>query len=336
LPKGPENYAQEIGRAGRDDRPAHCELFTSAEDVVTLENFAYGDTPTPEAIGSFLADVLGRGPEFDVSIYDLSNQHDIRSLVVQTLLTYLELEGALEATGPFYAELKFQLTRPFDEVVGRFDPPRAAFLRRLMGQAREGRTWRTLDTVAAAEALCEPRSRIVKALGYLEEQGDLVLQVQGVRQGYRRLPAHPDVERLGATLAERFLGREAREVARVRTMLEYGQGQTCLTRALLACFGEALDRDCGHCGPCLGETPVPAPAGPGRSLGREARALVERLRAEGHDALKSPRQMARFLCGLTSPATVRARLKSHALFGSLADVPFARVQALVQDGRPGA
>jgi ATP-dependent DNA helicase RecQ len=45
--------------------------------------------------------------------------------------------------------------------------------------------------------------------------------------------------------------------------------------------------------------------------------------------------MARFLCGLTSPATVRARLKSHPLFGSLADVPFALVQALVQDGRPG-
>ena len=33
LPKGPENYAQEIGRAGRDGGAARCEMFACAEDV---------------------------------------------------------------------------------------------------------------------------------------------------------------------------------------------------------------------------------------------------------------------------------------------------------------
>ena len=52
-----------------------------------------------------------------------------RILVAATLLTYLELEGVTEATGPFYAECKVQPLRPLDEVIGRFDARRAEFLR---------------------------------------------------------------------------------------------------------------------------------------------------------------------------------------------------------------
>jgi ATP-dependent DNA helicase, RecQ family len=47
LPKGLESYSQEIGRAGRDGEPSICELFACRDDVPTLENFAFGDTPTP-------------------------------------------------------------------------------------------------------------------------------------------------------------------------------------------------------------------------------------------------------------------------------------------------
>ena len=42
------------------------------------------------------------------------------------------------------------------------------------------------------------------------------------------------------------------------------------------------------------------------------------LRAEGHQALRSPRQVARFLCGLASPATTKAKLTKHHSFGRLA------------------
>src|SRR5205085_1531334 len=101
------------------------------DDVVTLENFTYGDTPTPEAVAGLVDELLGRGAAFDVSVYDLSQAHDIRPLVVHTLLTYLELEGIVEATGPFYAECKFRPLRPSSEILARFDGDRADLLRRL-------------------------------------------------------------------------------------------------------------------------------------------------------------------------------------------------------------
>ena len=45
-----------------------CELFACPDDVPTLENFAYGDPPTREALTGLLADVLKHpvGAEFSV------------------------------------------------------------------------------------------------------------------------------------------------------------------------------------------------------------------------------------------------------------------------------
>src|SRR5207248_3265891 len=86
LPKGLESYSQEIGRAGRDGAPSVCELFACREDVPTLENFAYGDTPTREAIDAVLREVLARGvgDRFSLSEHDVSSRNDVRPLVLKT------------------------------------------------------------------------------------------------------------------------------------------------------------------------------------------------------------------------------------------------------------
>src|SRR5207253_1878754 len=100
LPRTLENYAQEIGRAGRDGLDARCEILASESDRIVLENFTFGDTPTPEAISGLVDHVLTLGDSFDVSFYELSQTFDIRPLVLETILTYLELDGVLAASGP--------------------------------------------------------------------------------------------------------------------------------------------------------------------------------------------------------------------------------------------
>ncbi len=58
--------------------------------------------------------------------------------------------------------------------------------------------------------------------------------------------------------------------------------------------------------------------------------LSSQAMARAARALTTPRQVARFLCGLSSPATTRARLTRHRLFGALADVPFPTVLELAE------
>jgi ATP-dependent DNA helicase RecQ len=71
-------------------------MFVCPEDLHTLENFAYGDTPGLPSVRTLLSEIFTLGDDFDVSLYDLSARHDIRQLVLRTLLTYLELDGYLE------------------------------------------------------------------------------------------------------------------------------------------------------------------------------------------------------------------------------------------------
>ncbi|MFP2911671.1 RecQ family ATP-dependent DNA helicase, partial [Pyxidicoccus sp. 3LFB2] len=54
-------------------------------------------------------------------------------------------------------------------------------------------------------------------------------------------------------------------------------------------------------------------------------AAFQALATKHPEALGHPRQAARFLCGLSSPALSRAKLGGHKLFGALEDWPFAEV-----------
>ena len=328
LPKSVENYAQEIGRAGRDGAPSHCEILAAAEDLTVLENFTYGDTPTAEALRDFLKELLANrtaGEVFDISSYELSGRHDIRQLVVSTALTYLELDGLIAATAPFYTTYQWKFLRAPAEILARFDAERRAFLERLFGLAKVGRVWNSVVLADAVTALGGDRERVVKALTFLEEKGDLELQVAGVRQGYRVVRVPEDLAAVWHELRRRFAVRESSDIARVAAVAGLVGGEGCLVRRLLAYFGEEHGRDCGHCGLCAGDArAVLERATGGLSIsGGELRAL----RSEHPRALGSARQLARFLCGIASPALATAKLTRHPRFGAAGEVPFAEVMA---------
>lgn len=333
LPKGLESYSQEIGRAGRDGEASVCEMLASADDAITLENFSYGDTPEAATLAAFTRHLLDAGETFDVSEYQLSGQFDVRPLVVKTLLTYLELEGYLASTGPFYTEYKFQPLKPSAEIFARFSGERAEFIKSIFRHARKGKIWFTLDTVEVSQSIDQPRDRIVTALGYLEEKGDMLVNVAGIRQGYRRLKMPDNMESLIDSLNQRFQKREANDIARIRQVLTFARQDGCLTQYLLAYFGEKC-APCGHCCRCQGTPLSPLQPHHAPSFDEQDEKRIHALIVEGHDALRSPRQLARFLCGITSPATTRTKLRKNGMFAAYDRFPFKTVLQLVNTQMP--
>lgn len=328
LPKGLESYSQEIGRAGRDGEPSTVELLGGQDDVSTLENFAYGDTPTRESLQSLLNDILGLNAEFDVSTYALSNKHDMRPLVLRTAFTYLELLQVIKQGTPFYAGYKIRLNEELPHLLGRFNDDRALFLESIFKKSKFGREWYTIDPEQLSKQMKEPRDRVTKAINYIGEQGWAEVQVSDARQKYTRLVDQPDIELLIDDLMEKFQKREQQEARRVQHILDLITNDGCQTNFLLQYFGDIRTEPCGHCTFC--QTKVKTVLAPESALDvidqRVNRQVFTKLCQQHPDALTQVRQQTRFLCGLTSPALTRAKLTRHELFGALERSRFLDVE----------
>ncbi|MFT4176666.1 MAG: ATP-dependent DNA helicase RecQ [Luteolibacter sp.] len=330
LPKSLENYTQEIGRAGRDGLPAICELLACADDLTVLENFIHADTPSPGALGNLLDRILRRGAIFDVSLYDLSVTCDIRTTVIATVLTYLEIEGFIEATGGFYDLYQVKLLRDESRIVAGMAARDRKFFQTLLAAGEMKRMYLHFRPSELVDSLGVKREKIVAALGELEIVGEAAVKVSGIRQGYRLKKDPGDLRELAERLATKFLEREAADLDRLSAVLGISGQRGCLTAYLTRHFGENLDAPCGHCDRCRGVPARVLRRKKAREVTVEELERVRSLKAEKHAALGTPRQLARFLCGMSSPAATRARLSRHESFGLLKELPFAEVLVMAR------
>jgi hypothetical protein len=208
-----------------------------------------------------------------------------------------------------------------------FDGPRTEFLRRVVASGKTGRVWTTLDPDEAARTLGEERSRIVAALGHLEERELVELKAADARQRFTLIRRPESVSDVCDRLAERSERREQAEVDRIGRVVLLVTHDGCQVNALVGYFGEQRDEPCGHCSFCLGgeaqSLPEATPPSDLESLVDEP--AFEALQAAHPGALGAARQRARFLCGLSSPATSRAKLTRGPLYGVLAECRFADV-----------
>jgi len=177
---------------------------------------------------------------------------------------------------------------------------------------------------------------VLTALTWLQEAGEIELKPSGSRQRFRLCA--DAAKRAPTELAEQmetlFRERERRDVERLGEVLDFAADRGCLVRRLLRYFGEELNADCGQCTSCgelaggtVADEPRIIPASAPPAITTDDVAAIRGLIHERQAALRGPRALARFLCGLTSPATTRARLTRDDRFGLLEQVPFPDVLA---------
>lgn len=314
-PKSLENYSQEIGRAGRDGKPSVCHFFYYPPDRIPLENFVYGDTPSRNSLDTLLADLFSQDDELVLNLYGLSRDHDIRTLVLRTLLTYLELDGYLEALTPVYSTYKFKPAAPSREILAAYQGEEQRFLADILKNSVKKRVWFELDIEDTAKKLGVSRVDVVRAIDRCGNDGWLELKVSDLRFRYQVLKRPENIEQLAEELHQKSLEREEQEVNRLQQALSLVTEPGCLATRLAHHFGEKLEASCGVCTDCRGLTEQVDP-----DLDSEPFEI-----GQLPDELGGPRDTTRFLCGVSSPSLRRRKLHRHPGFGRLERVSFKRV-----------
>ena len=271
-------------------------------------------------------EILKRQPtEFWLSYYALAYETDMRDSVLRTLLTRLEQLEVLESIGARYASYSFKPRVDSASMLAHFQDERRRFASDVLSMTVRKRSSLELDVTATAGRLRCERDRIVRMLDYFAQQGWIELQGKGLMHGYRQLQPISDPEQLATALHGYAKDREISELARLDALFEFYLSRRCQPAALSGYFGRGLDQDCGHCGVCQGG-PIQSAVEPVYPrVGDSARSSLKTLRMQYPDLLRTPYQQARFLCGLSTPRSIRARLTRQGGFGCCSSVPYSQV-----------
>jgi ATP-dependent DNA helicase RecQ len=331
LPKSIESYSQEIGRSGRDGNPSICILFGNKNGIPVLENFAYGDTPALENIRKVLENInQSKGNLFEVRAYTLSRKADIRLLPLKTLLVYLEMANIISPKYTYFENYDFKYLIPAENIIEKFDGERKQFVKIILDNSKTARTWTKvgIDNIVAESGF--DRQRVLTALEYFHGKNWIDLQPKTVVEIFEILNPEFDMDPTAQDLANLFVEKEKKEIARLHAMIELFETNQCLPKSLSAYFGEQLDADCKRCSVCETNEPVKLLSSDLPSLDMlDFQALVKSLT----DAAASPLPVAlvtRFLCGISSPRLIEYKAKQMAGFGRLAAYPYKNIEKWIQ------
>ncbi|MCE9678436.1 RecQ family ATP-dependent DNA helicase [Shewanella sp. AS1] len=360
LPKSIENYAQEIGRAGRNGQRAECLVLANRDNLTVLQNFVYGDTPDSQGLHKLvttLAQAGEQGRQWELTLHSLSMATNIRLLSLKTALVYLEMLGLIKPAYSYFAEYRFKLLCTEEELVDRFNGERRSFVAALLASATKAKIWYSLDFERLNQAYPSERSRVISAIEYFEEKGLIELQTKQITEVYSVLSPIENIDSLTERLHKQFQQKEASEIARIQAMLSLLSSDTCLSRRLSSYFGDnSLTQNCGHCSVCVsGKVSLPEshylPPLSGLDFSELSREIWWHL-ASHLDATHSyanqtnahqnntnqsddidsdvlyyrANMLARALCGLTTPIFTRLKLRQKKGFASLEAYPFAEVR----------
>jgi ATP-dependent DNA helicase RecQ len=333
LPKSIENYSQEIGRSGRDGKPALCEVLANRDNIHVLENFFYGDTPEKPSIYELLRTIKeNKGLIWEIKAVGLSNALNIRILPLKTLLVYLAMEGIIRPKLTYFEEYSFKYKTEPTEIISSFEGERKQFVTAVINHCHTRKVWTTVDIPAILNSQNTDRQRILAALEYFEEKGWIELHSKQAIEVYDILTQGFNIDDLAEKMDALFKRKGNLEIQRIHNMVNFFESDACISKQLAEYFGEYLEKErCGHCSYCRSGKAVLQETTELKPLSTFEFAKITGEFFQAAEKQFSDVNLTKFLCGIYTPVFSKLKIKKLPYFGILESYPFLEVKNWITD-----
>ncbi|MFH0842655.1 MAG: RecQ family ATP-dependent DNA helicase [Bacteroidota bacterium] len=261
IPESIEDYFQESGRVGRDNKPAYAVLLYEPTDKTKLEDSVRRKFPpiekikdTYEALCNFLKVPQGTGKDnvFDFSMYDFVSKYRLPVVETYNSLSFLQREGYLEFTEEINNPSRIHFLVGRDDLY-KFQVANEAFdgfikllLRSYTGMFTE---FVTISEEALAKKSGMSRDTVYRYLVKLSTL-KIISFIPGKKTALV-IFTEERLERKALLISpDNYLHVRERHIIRLNKMIDYADYNTrCRSVVLLDYFGEEADR-CGICDVC--------------------------------------------------------------------------------------
>ena len=333
LPKSLENYSQEIGRSGRDGKKSVCEILASKDRLNVLENFIYGDTPERVGIYKVLEHIKNNpSSHWEIKLNTLSNETNIRILPLKTLLVYLEMKKIIKSQFTYFADYSLKMAEPPHTIISRFNGERKEFIKSIFDNSISSRVWTTVDVDSVVQLYPTERKRVLSALEYFNEKGWAELQAKQAVDVYQILDNKFNIEQMADELFTTFQLKENNEIARIQTMLDFFESDSCLSIKLADYFDDKIEKEkCGHCSFCDNGKAKIIDSTQNKNLKNLSfREITKDYFQTGQKSV-SVANLTKFLCGINIPLFTKLKAKRIPNYALLENYPYKEVNNWVKE-----
>ena len=261
IPDSIENYFQESGRAGRDNKPAYAVLLYSPADKTRLNDSLRQKFPavekikdTYEALCNFLMVPLGAGKDnvFDFNMGEFVSRYRLPVIETFNSLAFLQREGYVEFTEEINnpSRVHFIVGRDdlykFQVANESFDGFIKLLLRSYTGMFTE---FVVINEETLSRKAAITRDTVYQYLVKLSSM-NIIRYIPGKKTALVIFTEERLVRKALMISPDNYLHVKEKYSARLEKMIDYAESKnSCRSVMLLEYFGEESDR-CGTCDVC--------------------------------------------------------------------------------------
>lgn len=264
LPENLENYYQEAGRAGRDEKKAYAVLITHQQDLQVLEERAAMAYPPADflkkvyqSLANYYRMAVGSGmmSSFDFDLAIFTGTYNLEVLMTYNALKVLQEEGLLELNESFFSPstLKFMVDQSklyeFQIANAKLDSLIKILLRTYGGELFV--EFLKIQESKLAKSMTLSERDLIKMLEYMDQVGVISYNKRKDQPQITFLTERFDAGKLPLNL-KRIEERRLNAITKANAMIAYvNNDKVCRANQISYYFGEVSDYFCGICDVCI-------------------------------------------------------------------------------------